>query len=156
MSEVHSSKGEVVLPRIGEVVESASERFVAQCYQLYQSPSLGAFVRTDAAPRAGGEFEPSSIYAVVCGVSTQALDPGRPVVARGEEEATEEDVYRSNPQLMRLLCTRFEALIVGTATVEPSTSTCLPCRRGSTLSSISAPAMRWRVSLAPWTSCIFW
>ena len=113
MSEVHSSKGEVVLPRIGEVVESASERFVAQCYQLYQSPSLGAFVRTDAAPRAGGEFEPSSIYAVVCGVSTQALDPGRPVVARGEEEATEEDVYRSNPQLMRLLCTRFEALIVG-------------------------------------------
>ena len=47
------------------------------------------------------------------GVSTRALDPGRPVIARGEDEDRKRDVYRSNPQLERLLCTRFEAQIVG-------------------------------------------
>ena len=93
--------------RIGEVVEAASQQFTAQCYQLYQSPPLGAFVRTGG----GGEY--SDIFAVVYSVSTQSLDPGRPVVARGEAEDTEEDIYRSNPQLARLLCTRFESLIVG-------------------------------------------
>jgi hypothetical protein len=41
------------------------------------------------------------------------LDPGRPVLARGEDAATEEELYRSNPQLARLLTSRFEALIVG-------------------------------------------
>ena len=53
------------------------------------------------------------IYAVVYLVSTQAIDPGRLVLARGEGEANEDDVYRNNPQLERLLCTRFEAQIVG-------------------------------------------
>ena len=108
--------------RVGEVVESASHRFTAQCYQLYRSPPLGAFVRTeslltpDPSPSGrgvGGEGNNSHIYAVVYGVMTQALDPGRPVIARGEHEEREEDIYRSNPQLARLLCTRFEALIVG-------------------------------------------
>ena len=115
--------------RVGEVVESASHRYVAQCYRLYESPPLGAFVRTEgtltpalrqaqghpspSGRGAGGEGESHRIYAVVYGVSTEALDPTRPVIARGENEPTEEDVYRSNPQLERLLCTRFEALIVG-------------------------------------------
>ena len=89
--------------RIGEVVEAASHRFVAQCYQLYQAPPLGALVSTTS----------PDTYAVVCGIATEALDPGRRVLARGENEESEEDIYRSNPQLSRLLCTRFEALIVG-------------------------------------------
>ena len=109
--------------RVGEVVESASDRFIAQCYRLYQSPPLGALVQTG---RPSWEsFEPNGLngidapdapsrtYAVVYGVSTQALDPGRPVVARGENEEREEGVYSSNPQLARLLSTRFEAIIVG-------------------------------------------
>ena len=113
--------------RIGEVVEAASHRILAQCYRLYCSPPLGAFVRTESvqyplSPFANGrqreiereaEGETSHIYAVVYGISTESLDPGRPVIARGEYENSEEDVYRSNPQLERLLCTRFEALIVG-------------------------------------------
>ena len=137
------SDGGGALPdRIGEVVESASHRYVAQCYGLYESPPLGAFVRTGASPSsdpslsplgkgglrevaplsngelrgvAGGQGESEShhVYAVVYGVRTEALDPTRPVIARGEDERTEEDIYRSNPQLERLLCTRFEALIVG-------------------------------------------
>ena len=61
----------------------------------------------------GAEADTSHVYAVVCGISTESLDPGRPVIARGEDENRDEDVYRSNPQLERLLCTRFEALIVG-------------------------------------------
>ena len=130
MREALSNEGGIVPQRIGEVVESASHQFTAQCYRLYQSPPLGAFVRTvstlnpSVSPLSKGglrgvergvegDGEPSSIYAVVYGVSTQALDPGRPVIARGEDEDSEEGIYRSNPQLARLLCTRFEALIVG-------------------------------------------
>ena len=103
--------------RIAEVVESASDRFVAQCYRIYESPPLGGFVRTESPPSdVGGSASgngSSSVFAVVCGIRTEALDPGRPVIARGEDEVSEEDVYRSNPQLARLLCTRFEAQIVG-------------------------------------------
>ena len=111
--------------RVGEVVESASHGFTAQCYQLYRSPPLGAFVRTHSTPTqtfslpspsgrgVGSEGNNGHTYAVVYGVMTQSLDPGRPVIARGEQEEREEDIYRSNPQLARLLCTRFEALIVG-------------------------------------------
>ena len=117
--ETRRNQREVTLARIGEVVESASHRYTAQCYRLYQSPALGAFVRTGSflvSPSGtDGGNETSATYAVVCGVSTQALDPARPVVARGEEAGSEEEVYRANPQLERLLCTRFEALIVGHA-----------------------------------------
>ncbi len=99
--------------RVGEVVESASHRFVAQCYRLYEAPPLGAFVHTEEPSDERGDGEVSHTYAVVYRVSTQALDPGRPVIARGEDEESEEEIYRSNPQLSRLLCTRFEALVVG-------------------------------------------
>ena len=105
--------------RVGEVVESASHRFTAQCYRLYESPPLGALVRTEAPASSNGqgpEEGPFNIYAVVSGIGTQALDPGRPVVARGEGQETEDDIYRSNPQLSRLLSTRFDALIVGHGT----------------------------------------
>ena len=105
MSEPHLGDEGSGTERLGEVVESASNRFTAQCYRLHESPPLGAFVRVRG--------DESRIYAVVCSVSTEALDRGRPVMARGEDEGSEEDIYRSNPQLARLLCTRFDALIVG-------------------------------------------
>ncbi|MCH8281325.1 MAG: hypothetical protein J4O03_07335 [Chloroflexi bacterium] len=87
--------------RVGEVVEANSVSFVAQCYQLYDAPPLGSLVRT-------GE-----VYGVVCKVVTEPLDATRPVLARGEGAATEEEVFRDNPQLNRLLTSRFEALIAG-------------------------------------------
>ena len=102
--------------RIAEVVESASHSFTAQCYELHRSPPLGAFVRTRSlgpAPGPGTGDGSGRTYAVVYSVVTQALDPGRPVIARGENEDNEDNIYRSNPQLPRLLCTRFQALIVG-------------------------------------------
>ena len=101
-----------IVQRVGEVVESASHGFTAQCYRLYDSPPLGAFVRTEAPNAGSDQAQASGIYAVVCGITTGALDPGRPIVARGAGEEREEDVYRSNPQLSRLLRTSFEALIV--------------------------------------------
>ncbi len=97
--------------RIGEVVESSSHRFAAQCYRLYDSPPLGSLVRTESRnPQDGGA---SGLYAVVSGVSTAPLEPGRTILPRGESEESEEDLYRSHPQLARLMSTRFEAVIVG-------------------------------------------
>ena len=89
--------------RVGEVVESTSTSFVAQCYQLDGAPALGALVRTDS----------PDIYGVVGSVTTEPLDSARPVLARGEDADTEEDVIRDNPQLARLLTSRFQVLIAG-------------------------------------------
>lgn len=89
--------------RVGEVVEATSTSFVAQCYRLYDAPPLGSLVRSGTPP----------LYAVVSRVSTGPLDASRPVLARGESAASEEEVFRENPQLERLLTSRFDALIVG-------------------------------------------
>ena len=89
--------------RVGEVVESATDRCVVQCYRLYEAPPLGTLVMTKS----------PEVYGVVSHISTESLYPGRPVVARGEEEETEDGIYRTNPQLSRLLCTRFEITVLG-------------------------------------------
>ncbi len=105
---------EDITRRVGEVVVSASDRFTAQCYRLYDAPPFGAFVRSNAvASSSDDEGRAASIYGVVYQVISQPLDPTRPIAPRGEDEGSEEDVYRSNPQLERLLCTRFDVLIVG-------------------------------------------
>lgn len=92
--------------RVGEVVESSSTGFVAQSYRLYGAPQLGALVK------AGG---PCPAFGVVHEVTTRGIDPSRRPTARGEDEATEADVYRSNPQIEHLLRTDFRAVIVGHA-----------------------------------------
>ena len=89
--------------RVGEVVESTSTSFVAQCYQLEGAPALGGLVRTDS----------PDIYGVVGSVTTEPLDSARPVLARGQDAGSEEDVIRDNPQLARLLTSRFEVYIAG-------------------------------------------
>ena len=89
--------------RLAEVIEAGSSVFRAQCYRLYEAPALGSLVAAGA----------PAIYGVVCRVSTEPLDPSRPVLARGELAQTEEQVYQDNPQIARLLTSRFEALIVG-------------------------------------------
>ena len=89
--------------RVAEVVEAASAAFIAQCYALDGAPPLGALVRTGDPP----------VYGVVCNIESGPLDTGRRVTARGHGEESEEALYRSNPQLERLLVTRLEARIVG-------------------------------------------
>ena len=90
--------------RVGEVVGASTTELVVHCYELYEAPPLGALVRC------GTE---TAVYGVVGEVSTQSLDPGRMPVAMGADEESEEDVYRRNPQLGRLLSTTFRAVVVG-------------------------------------------
>jgi len=94
-----------LLPKIGEIIEASTGEFTAQCYELHQPPSFGSLVKVRE-----GEVE---IYAVVSSAATTSIEPGRRPIARGMEEADEEDIYRSSPQLAKLLRTEFAALVVG-------------------------------------------
>jgi len=91
--------------RVGEIIEAATTDFIAQCYELYQSPPLGSLVKTGDS---GGE-----LYGIVANATTASLEPGRRPIARGKDEASEEAIYQSNPQLTKLLRSEFGALVVG-------------------------------------------
>jgi len=83
------------------VIEAGTTGFTAQCYELYALPPLGSLVKT------------GHIYGIVCLATTSSLEPGRKPIARGKDEASEEDIYRSSPQLSKLLKSEFQSLIVG-------------------------------------------
>jgi hypothetical protein len=91
--------------RVAEVIEASSAEFMAQCYKLDQAPPLGSLVKT--------KDKHLEIYGVVYNVETHSLDPGRRVVARGENMKSEDEIFRVNPQLARLLSTDFKVLVVG-------------------------------------------
>ena len=91
--------------RAGEVIEADTTGFTAQCYELYESPPLGSLVKT--------ADEDVEIYAVVCRAATSGIEPGRRPIARGKDETTEEGVYSSSPQLLKLLRTEFDSIVVG-------------------------------------------
>ncbi len=88
--------------RFGEVVEASVERVVGQCHHLYDAPPLGALVRIGRV-----------VFAIVDGISTGAIDPGRQVIARGADADSEEEVYAVHPQLERLLRTQVTLAVVG-------------------------------------------
>ncbi len=90
--------------KIAEVIEASTAQFTAQCYELYPSaegPPLGALVRT------------GDIYGVVAFAETTGVEPGRKPIARGKDEASEEAIYQSSPQLKKLLRSEFTAAVVG-------------------------------------------
>jgi hypothetical protein len=91
--------------RVGEVIEASTTDFVAQCYELYELPPLGSLVKTG---------EPGAeLYGVVSRATTTSFEPGRRPIARGKDEASEEALYRANPQLMKLLRSEFGVVVVG-------------------------------------------
>jgi len=93
------------IERVGEVIEASTTGFTAQCYELYQMPPLGSLVKTgDSA---------AELYGIVYNATTTSLEPGRRPIARGRDEESEEAIYRSSPQLAKLLRSEFEALVVG-------------------------------------------
>jgi len=93
------------MQRVGEVVEASTTDFVAQCYELYQSPPLGSLVKTrDLA---------MELYGIVYNATTTSFEPGRRPIARGKDETTEEAIYQTSPQLLKLLKSEFSALVVG-------------------------------------------
>ncbi len=91
--------------RIGEVIEAGTASFTAQSYNLWELPDLGSLVKT---LDSGLE-----LYGLVCGATTEGIEPGRKAIARGKDEASEEAVFQSNPQLVHLLKSEFSALLVG-------------------------------------------
>jgi len=90
--------------RLGEVIEASTTEFTAQSYELYVLPALGSLVKT------GVDAE---IYGIVYNAATTSLEPGRSAIARGKDETSEEGVYQSNPQLLKLLKSEFNTLVVG-------------------------------------------
>lgn len=90
--------------RVGEVVEASTAEFTAQCYRLYDAPAIGSLVLC-------GEQTPT--YGIVCEATTQSIDPGRAAIPRGMNASTEAEVLSSNPQIERLLHTKFRAIVVG-------------------------------------------
>jgi hypothetical protein len=93
------------MQRVGEVIEASTTDFVAQCYELYQIPPLGSLVKTK-----DQQFE---LYGIVYNATTTSLEPGRRPIARGKDEKTEEGIYQTSPQLLKLLKSEFGALVVG-------------------------------------------
>ncbi len=93
--------------RVAEVIEASTTDFVAQCYELYQIPALGSLVKTLDKESA------IEIYGVVANAATTSLEPGRRPIARGKDEISEEAIYRSSPQLVKLLKSEFGAIVVG-------------------------------------------
>jgi hypothetical protein len=91
--------------RVGEVIEASTTEFTAQCYELYRSPPLGSLVKTTD--------ESVALYGIVYNATTASIEPGRRPIARGRDETNEEEIYRSSPQLLKLLRTEFNTLVVG-------------------------------------------
>ena len=87
--------------KIAEIIEASTTDFTAQCYELYEMPPLGSLVKT------------GDIYGIVANAATTSLEPGRRPIARGKDEASEEEIYRASPQLLKLLRSEFEAMVVG-------------------------------------------
>ena len=93
------------LERVGEVIDASTTDFVAQCYELYQSPPLVSLVKTR-----DSDIE---LYGIVYHATTTSFEPGRRPIARGKDEASEEAIYKSSPQLLKLLKSEFGAVMVG-------------------------------------------
>lgn len=91
--------------RVGEVIEAGTTEFVAECYELYELPPLGSLVRV-------GEV-PEETFGIVYQATTESIEPGRRPIARGRDEASEEEIYKSSPQLSKLLRSEFSVLVVG-------------------------------------------
>lgn len=86
---------------IGEVIESCTTEFVAQCRELHISPPFGSLVRVESQV---------PIYAFVYEITTHSIDPMRRPIAYGK---TEEELREEQPQIFELLKTDFKGLIVG-------------------------------------------
>jgi len=92
--------------KIGEIIESSSINFTAQSYELYKTPPLGSLVKA--------RWDTDRwLYGIVYNTVTTGIEPGRKPVARGRDAEDEEDIYRSNPQLAKLLKSEFNVLVVG-------------------------------------------
>ncbi|MFC1899657.1 hypothetical protein ACFLXP_04955 [Chloroflexota bacterium] len=91
--------------RMGEVIETSTTEFVAQCYDLYQFPPLGSLVKTTDLP--------VELYGIVYNATTASIEPGRRPIARGKDEVSEKGIYETSPQLSQLLRSEFSVIVTG-------------------------------------------
>lgn len=91
--------------RVGEVIEASTTEFTTQCYELYRMPPFGSLVKTKTS-----DIE---LFGIIYNAATIGLEPGRKPIARGKDETSEEAIYQSSPQLLKLLKSEFGVLVVG-------------------------------------------
>ena len=94
-------------PRLGEVVESSTIRFMAEADELHRAPAFGSLVCVCEPGR-------PTTMAVTYDVTTCSLDPGRRALARGQPpDRYDERIYEEFPELRQTLRTQFTAVVVG-------------------------------------------
>lgn len=89
---------------IGEVTAASTTKFAAVAREVFASPRFGSFVKVSGADR--------TIYGVVAYVETASFDSQRRPVAFG---LPWEQLAREQPQLMELLQTSFQVIVVAFA-----------------------------------------
>lgn len=110
--------------RAGEVIEACTTDFVAQCYELYHLPPLGSLVKTRGETQQDYTVD---LYGLVYNGLTSGVEPGRRPIARGKDELNEDEIFRSSPQLLKLLRSEFKVLVIGYS-YNNSVFQCLPPR----------------------------
>lgn len=93
-----------VSPRVGEIVEASTTRFVSVSTRAFEPPPFGGFVRVASADLVS--------YAVVSHVTHESVDPSRRAIPLGR---TWEELVAEQPQVFDLLQTSFEAICVAHA-----------------------------------------
>ena len=88
--------------RIGEVIQASTTRFRAIATAVFEPPRFGSFVKVAST---GGQT-----YGVVASVETASFDSSRRAMAFGMPW---DQLLREQPQLVELIQTEFDAVIVG-------------------------------------------
>jgi len=96
-----------ITTRFGEIIATSSSTMVAQCYELYKSPQIGAITRVGDADNAA--------YCVVQEIRTESVDPGRRPTAMGKKVESLAQLHTENPQIEQLFKTDLDLLVVGRA-----------------------------------------
>ncbi len=96
------------MSKIGEVIQTATAGYTAESHTLHAAPPFGSLVKA-----AQGPEEAVTIYGVVTGIATEALDPTRRSVARGREASSMAEIYQQHPQLQELFRTHFDVKVLG-------------------------------------------
>jgi hypothetical protein len=87
---------------IGEVVSASTTRFRSVASRVFEPPRFGSFVKVSSAG--------DPIYGVVSGVETASFDSARRAMAFGMPW---EQLIREQPQLVELLQTEFDTVVIG-------------------------------------------
>jgi hypothetical protein len=87
---------------IGEVVEASTTRFRAIAVRVFEPPRFGSFVKVSSAT--------GYSYGVVASVETASFDTARRAMAFGMPW---DQLIREQPQLMELIQTEFDAVVIG-------------------------------------------